>query len=453
MPIFSNRSIARLLHGIEPMIGPRRAHDLRQRLGRSDQSSIAAEWEIAAIHSLARQGKVRATDPVHGTSDLDVVYSSHSVPGEVAVEITAISDESLHERNPVDDFNREVGRLGRKYGLHRLGGIYTHIGNVQDSRGPVLGIPLKKDFDAFFREPAIRAFFERIRTEPAGRHEYRFTARGAESVLVYEPGRANGGSGYASPTVLVDATRNPIERRLKDKDQQIRESGLALPAVVLLCDAGCHALGTQMRGPGTYTASDVIERFLQGREHIEMGPWKVQQGERPRSRRINAVITWSLRERWNTYERGLDAREVRAHVVPNRGTTHHEVRAELVIEVAEALKHLPPIVNMPINALRKSRFPVFYGGVSTGHWGPDTMSIKLSLLTLQHVITGQIEYGRFAEDHADAIRMMKGAENRGLMLSDVRIEHVPDRDDDWVELVFARAAPQHLFEPDNESKP
>jgi len=32
------------------------------------------------------------------------------------------------------------------------------------------------------------------------------------------------------------------------------------------------------------------------------------------------------------------------------------------------------------------------------------------------------------------------------MLSDVRLQHVPDQDDDWIEFVFERIAPDRLFE-------
>lgn len=446
MPIFSNRSIARMLADIEPVIGRTRAHDLRRRLQKGAEGAVAAEWEVAAIHCLGQQGRIRVSRSRDRIGDVDLIYSSHNIPGDVAVEITAISDESLHERNPVYAFNDEVLRLTLKNQIHHHGGIHTHIGHVKDAQGPILGVPLRKDFAMFFGSLEFREFFERIRASPGERHEYRFTVRGAASALVYDPGRTTGGGGHLSHTVLVDPIRNPITTRLKAKDRQIRNSKLELPAVVILCDANCRALSTQLHGPRTVKVEDVVDLFLAGRAHIEQGPWLIQKGESPRSRRINSVVLWSLHEAWNTYVRGPQARKVRAHVIPNRGQTHHTLHRDLILEIAGAARHLPPIVRMPVNALRTYRRPPLYGGWSMTDGGNHTLKVKLSLLAVQQVLTGEIEFGKFAADHSEALRAIKRVTGEGAMLSDVRIEHVPDRDDDWIEFVFDGVVPDRLFE-------
>jgi hypothetical protein len=446
MPIFSNRSIARMLGDIEPVIGRTRAHDLRRRLQKGGEGAIAAEWEIAVIHCLGQVGKIRANRSRDGVSDVDLIYTSHSLPGKVAVEITAISDESLHERNPVYAFNDEILRLTLKNQIHRHGGIHTHIGDVKGAQGLILGVPLRKNFTTFFGSPEIREFFEQISASPRERHEYRFTARGAASALVYEPGRATGGGGHLSHTVLVDPTRNPIITRLKAKDRQIRNSKLELPAVVILCDANCRALSTQLHTSGTVKVEDVVDLFLAGRPHIEQGPWTIQKGESPRSSRINAVALWSLHEAWNTHARGPEARKTRVHVIPNRGHTYHTLHQDLVLEIAGAARHLPPIVRMPLNALRTYRRPAFYGGWSMSDGGNHVLKIKLSLLGFQQILSGEIEFTKFAADHSEAFQSIKRVTADGAMLSDVRIEHVPDRDDDWIEFVFDRVAPSRLFE-------
>jgi len=446
MPIFSNRSIAQMLGHIEPVIGQTRSHDLRSRLQKSDAGAIAAEWEIAAIHCLGQEGKIRANPSRDRVGDVDLIYTSHNVPGEVAVEITAISDDSLHERNPVYAFYDEIRRLTVKHQIHRHGGIRTQIGDVKDGQGPILGVPLRRDFGAFFSSLEFREFFKQIRGEPGKRHEFRFTARGAASALIYEPGRATGGGGHLLHTVLVDPIRNPITTRLKAKDRQIRNSELQLPAVVIFCDANCHALSTRVHNAGTVKVEDIVDLFLAGRTHIEQGPWTIQKGESPRSRRINAVVLWSLHEEWNTYLRGPEARKARAHVIPNRGQTHHTLHQDLMKEIAGAARHLPPIVRMPLNALRTYRRPPFYGGYYMTPGGDHVLTIKLSLLGIQQVLTGEIEFAEFTADHSEVFAAIKRVTAQGAMLSDVRIEHAPDSDDDWIEFVFDRMVPDRLLE-------
>jgi hypothetical protein len=108
--------------------------------------------------------------------------------------------------------------------------------------------------------------------------------------------------------------------------------------------------------------------------------------------------------------------------------------------------NVPGDVAMPLNGLRTYRRPPFYGGWSISDGGKPILKVKLSLLGFQQVLTGEIEFANFADDHSEVFRAIRRVTGEGSMLSDVRIEHVPDRDDDWIELVFDRLAPGQLFE-------
>lgn len=78
--------------------------------------------------------------------------------------------------------------------------------------------------------------------------------------------------------------------------------------------------------------------------------------------------------------------------------------------------------------------------------GDHVLTIKLSLLGVQQVLTGEIEFAQFAADHSEVFTAIRNVVGEGAMLSDVRIEHAPDRDDDWIELIFDRIVPDRLFE-------
>ena len=275
MPIFSNRNLDRMLRHIAPVIGTRREADILRRLDIGGDTALATEWEVAAIYCLAQQGNIRAPEAHENTRELDLIYASRDTGSEVWVEVTAVSDASLHERNPVDAFNAEFRRIIVKEEIFQLGGTHAQIGHVDSPAGLILGVPDRKDIAKFFASSEFRAFIRRIRTSPGDKHEYRFQARGAHSALSFRPGARTGGAGHLVHTFLTDQVKNHITARLKKKDDQIRKSRLDLPAIVILCDADCRALNTTTRSAGRQTIEQVVDLFLGGRPHIEMGPWLI----------------------------------------------------------------------------------------------------------------------------------------------------------------------------------
>jgi hypothetical protein len=63
-----------MLRPIAPVIGVRREADLLRRLDIGKQAAVAAEWEIAAIHCLARQGNIRAPETRENTREPDLPH-------------------------------------------------------------------------------------------------------------------------------------------------------------------------------------------------------------------------------------------------------------------------------------------------------------------------------------------------------------------------------------------
>jgi hypothetical protein len=91
-----------MMREIAQMIGPVHEGDLLRRLDIGHETAVAAEWEIAALYCLARQGVIQMPATRSNTSEADLAYVRARTRERVLVEITAISDSSLHERNPVD---------------------------------------------------------------------------------------------------------------------------------------------------------------------------------------------------------------------------------------------------------------------------------------------------------------------------------------------------------------
>jgi hypothetical protein len=444
VPIFSNRSILMMLDQVSGVIGEIRYKDLIARLRMHTEASVAAEWEIAVLYCLSQQGSIRSCPSTEGQSEIDIIFKGRNSSEEVAVEVTALSDRSLHERNPIHEFNGRVTKEFIKYGLHKLGATHTGIGSSRGPEGPILAIPDRKDFGQFFSSTSFKAFLSAIRSEPTKDHSYEFGVRGSTSRIRFAPGKNNSGASYASHTVIKNVFNNHLARRLESKNRQLKKSGMNLPAIVVVCDADCNVLSTRMRGFDTVTADDIADMFLSGRRHIQKGPWLIQKGAAARSRRINAVHLWSLHEEWNTWKRGPEARSAKVTIVPNRGNAAHEMSSEVCMEVAQSSRYLPPIVSMPFGALRVLRRPSFYGGYEMSG-GQSGFKVKISLLTLQRLLSGEISADEFRKDHEELSSIIKAQADEGRMISKMEISHQANFDDDWVEITFGGQDPTKLF--------
>jgi hypothetical protein len=444
MPIFSNRSIFRALNNITPVLGDVRARDLTKRLEIGGEPAIAAEWEIIAIDALATAGQIALPPHRPHDSDLDIIYTSRATGESASIEITSVSDSSLHDRNPVETFQSRILAMTFENELHSHGGIYYQIGDIKTDRGPILGVPARQQMDAFFASVEISSFIRDIKAAPHNSHTYAFEARGARSSLTYKPGRYGGG-GYASYRKMIDPAKNHLVSRLKKKDAQIRKAGLELPSIVVLCDGDCDALHSTMPTLLNPSAEKVINLFLNGEPHIRRGPWYVRDGAKSQTRRINAVVMLSIQEIGHVLDRRTLRRRPVVRFVSNRSTTHYGMNESLAAEVTAAVSHLPPIARMPQNANRSNKWPKFYGGFSMAFKNNGDATVKISLLSLQRMLGGEIPYEKFIADHKDAINQIRRQNAAGKMIGSVAIDPQTDDDDDWITFAFTEQAPDRLF--------
>ena len=72
--------------------------------------------------------------------------------------------------------------------------------------------------------------------------------------------------------------------------------------------------------------------------------------------------------------------------------------------------------------------------------------VKMSLLTLQGLLTGRISQADFAEGHPELVGKLRRDESMGLAFSSVNIEFDENDDDDWVVFELGRSSPAGLAE-------
>ena len=131
MPIFANRTIQAMLERLEPGIGPARSRELRGRLASAIDGNerISAEWELAVFQCLAELGELEFPDGAARSAD--VIFKSRTTGEQAQVEITAISDRGLHDKNPVEEFSSRLGKITHSLRDKAPGVIDYQIGHIE----------------------------------------------------------------------------------------------------------------------------------------------------------------------------------------------------------------------------------------------------------------------------------------------------------------------------------
>jgi hypothetical protein len=299
----------------------------------------------------------------------------------------------------------------------------------EDAGDPILGLPPVRELSRFFNSPEFSQFIADIKARPTQPHVLSFEYNQAKSRLTFTPGQPTGGGGHIVHNLLFDPYKNPITARLDNKDEQIRRANLDLPAVIVLCDADCHAIHATTSSFGAQSAAQVIHTFL---------------NVRGQSRRINGVSLWPVFSDYTP----MSGKPPRYFTAPQRiknvAQTHFPLDDATFAEVSAAASHLPRIARAPMNARRKYKWPLHYGGFSIR--GGNPMKIRMSLLSLQYLLSGDIPANKFAEGNAELMKQFKLATDRGFIISSVGVERCPDEDDDWLEIELKPTAPTHVLQ-------
>ena len=446
MAIFAKRTLARLLADIAPVLPPEKQAELVARLASSADGDgpISAEWELAVYSCLRTAGTLEFPSTIGRQPDL--IFTSAATGERAMVEITAVSDRGLRDKNPVEDFSRRVGKIA--YKLRPIVGTLDYQVESREVDGEIiLGVPDRADMAGFFRSDGFREFIGRIRKAPHETHRYDFECRGSGGRIAFRPGEHFSSGSYPSFDHINDLRRNPIVSRLRKKDQQLRESNLELPGIVVLCDGDCAVLKSKMTGVGKPRFEDTVDIFLNGRPHQQAGQFVLQQGIPPATRRINAIVVVAAHENVRFLGPGVE-RFLQVRYAFNRGEVYWPLKPETVESICASLHHnVLPIRTSPLNARRTYPYPFHYGGWSLSAGAKGTMKIKISLLTLQGLLDGSIKQADFLRDHRDLEPRLMRNMIEGRMISDIRIERRPDEDDDWVHIEFSERRPDRLFDP------
>jgi hypothetical protein len=432
--IFGHRNVRRMLDSLSSTFTTERMRELEGQLAWNKNQARAAEWEIIIGYALAQVGTL-VDFGVDRAGNPDFIWSPEHQ--SIIVEVTCISDISLHDHNQIDEFAHRLRQVTKKQNLN--GVLNFNLGSSDVNGTVTLAIPAKQNMDEFFRNPKFHGFIQAIKEIPDQSHVFIFEERGASSTISYVPGLGNfSGASYRSFTNPQTYCHSPVVNALRGKEDQIRKSGLQEPALLFICDNGCDALKQSPSHNGQLGMKDIVGLFLNGQQRRTAGNIVWQEGVPAKGHRIHAVIWIAVEETWDVLT-GSTLRlkadmEYATYAAPYLKTP------EFINSLNSALAYLPVPLTTPRNASNQRKFPRFYGGYSmTDH------TLKFSALTLQKLLAGEISHEEFSRDHPELVARLKYFTQHGMALDEAMLEQCENQDDDWIFFRFGGISPDKLF--------
>jgi len=426
MALFPRRVVQRCLNELGAFVSRAVLHDWVQRLNQVKDDYLATEWEVVLLWIFARFGNIQHEPPL-GRRPIDLVFDADDGNLHFAADIAAISDEPLHERNPIDPFRDALNKRIEKARIHTGRFIFQvqeeqpipHRGTGRKRR---LLLPPVKEFAAYVFNAAFDEYIKSIRREPSRVHYYpvQHQKPDIDITIEYQPGVGRGAASavYGSYTSTTVIDNNPLFNALKSKADQLRRSGYDGIRGIIVCDRGSRIFN-EMSNWATYRMEDVVHEFLRQNSSVAF------------------VTTMGVRWR-NSY----------LYVVPRvfvrRGYSGKAWVATLNDLITRVVQCLPQLQQTPENVLSEMRWN--RSTIQTKpYFGESIMSaneIRISARELLDLLSGRLDQKRFLERHAvGQTNFFNLVQSRRGMISAVGFEHRPDEDDDLVILQFSEGDP------------
>ncbi|HXQ27065.1 MAG TPA: hypothetical protein VN822_11700 [Candidatus Acidoferrales bacterium] len=384
--------------------------------GASATQRLTTEWEVAVLNALHRLGVEPQYEPTFptGTSVPDVLIKYQS--NEAVIDITTVSDRGLDDQNPVERLADELIRRVQQRGLNPDNFGLRAEGNWRDLHlggpKPRLFIPRPEDFDSLIFDENFSQFLDRIAS--SGQKSLFRPLRNPQVLvsITYDPAQKFFSSNHLDYTVAFTQNKNPVYNRLDAKASQMRNAGFAGLMGIVLCDAGCGLLRKSGRQGLSLGASQVISNFLRNEP------------------RIGFVLTLCVKSDHSGWL-GPEHLKVVSEVFCSQKNPLIEFLGQNLAE------QLPRPETIPINAYstRDEGKSFLGGGEMSSH------KIKMSARAVLGVLSGQVKQDDFIRDNQSLADHFGRMAAEGRVLADAKIEHVLERDDDWIEFHFSEPDP------------
>lgn len=429
--IFARRALQRRLNELHEAFSGSVIDKLAARLNRPGKDRLAAMWEVAVLHALAKHGTLGNEVPLPSGRRPDLSFDNGAL--RFVADITVVSDEGLDQDNPHSELSEMIEAAKAKLGLP-IGGVdlYVKAKHYESARGTrtVLRLPPREQLQVFVRDQIVPALRDQIK---AGEKVLRIAIDNDEAGLdiTIDPTRSPySSSGFAAYYLPKIKDRNPLYNALRAKVAQLR--GAEGITGVIVGDGDCTALEDRRSHWSEVSAATIVEEFLRQYSSIDFVLLlMVREGQRP-SHRANPA------ERW-----------VHPMLVVRQGCQAKDQLHALFLQI---LAELPKPVVMPVNAALRAR----ESGYDLGHHGGCTVAgrkIRISSRELVEILAGLRTLEDNGAKNIEASRMMPRQRNpaQTAFLRNLQEGRLPaaisviktdeDDNDDWVEFEFGDPDP------------
>jgi hypothetical protein len=420
MGLFSRRNISRMLEENRRFLPESKLNVHVNHLnGNSRIQRLTTEWEVAVLNALYKLNLKPKFEPAikGGTGLPDVLVTYNGEP--VLIEITTASDSGLDEQNRVQELSDELIRRVRERGFNPDNfGLHVE-GNWKELYlgGPKarLLMPGSADYESVIFNDRFLKFLHEIEST---RRKATFSPQHAlykQLTITFNPMQRSFSCNYLDYTVPFTVRSNPVYNRLNKKAAKLKKAGFGGVTGLVLCDADCNILNREGRRGLNFGVNDIISNFLK---------------EEPL---IAFVLTLSVASDGSGYLGPEHLKITSRMYVPSAHPAAEPLTTLLSRSLAE---QFPRPENTPVNAysLKNEGNSFFGGGEMSSH------RIKISARAVLEVLSGHTKQEDFIRDNPFAENFGKML-NEGRLFSDVQIEHVPERDDDWIEFRFSEPDP------------
>jgi hypothetical protein len=433
MALFTRRVLQKCLDDNAEFVSTDILRNWVQRLNRVSNDYVATEWEVVLLRAFARFGKVRHEPPL-GRRPIDLVFESSDRKLEFAADIVAISDQPLHEKNPIARFRDELNRRIEKAKIN-TGRFLFQVEEEQPvacrgtGRKRRLLLPTVSEFSTHVFNAAFDEYIELIRKEPRRLRNHLVHHRSPDIAIniQYQPGvgRGVGSTSYGSYTSTTVKDNNPLFNALKSKAGQLRQSGYSGIRGIIVCDRGSRIF-TEMSNWATFNMDEVISDFF--RQHSS----------------VSFVVTMGIRSRLSA----------------PAGTSHLYVEPKVFVRGTDRAEDWVPSVNRLVAQVTDSLPQIFQtpeNAVISMDWNRSTMhtkpylggsemtrnEVRISSRELLDLLAGRLDQRRFAENHdtGGGTNIFSIFRSQGRMITAASVEHRPEDDDDQVILRFGAGDP------------
>jgi hypothetical protein len=418
MAVFSRRTLQRLINENASFLTHKQSKDHVNRLNRSDESAIDAEWEIVILNALSKVGEV-AHERQFRNRRPDIYFTTKSANSESFIgDIATISDKGLDEKFPVFSLHDELMRKVKEHGLDP-NKFYLRIDRSErsspwDHSRPVMTLARSR-FSQIFNADFV-SFLATSKSNPMKAHEYRTKDSDTSILIRFDPRYDSPGMYWPGYHLVKNLVHNTVYHRLEEKAGKLSDTEFNGCRAVVLCDAGCTFL-TSWRDLATYHVSDVIFYFLD--QHPE----------------ITFVLTVHVDQQFGY--------KSTSEVVINlyrRKNSDEEVGREILACLYKLENAFPEPERSGLNGLNllRGRHPEL-GASFIGGWSVGDHDIKISARSVLELLAGEITQERFLElyNFKSGTNPFKSMLRDYKLISAASLERgANEQDDDWLKFEF-----------------